>query len=345
MNQNVENQEIQIFNENFIDLQIFEDKNEDFQVIRENLQEFEKYPINQLTKLINKSDVILHLVRGCFLFSIRSQLKANQDFGQWCKDNLVVYTAKQVQLDINYYKFFKDHDPRIIGLTAAYHLSAPKNSDVAEQVYEYITYCKLPHITESNILHYIKDFKQNKLGDNCDNHLNWLKRAYDRRIAEQDTNTSSKVLKLDKPIDPILENIKTIEEAKPNKVVTVKPDVVDHELEALNDNPFIDNIVNYIKTLNIPKEIELDVVDKVYFVFEGEHKEYVYTVDEELEGKHFIDKIVNYIKTLNIPKERELWIVENVYFVFEGEHEESKPVDVVEIVDVVESIVDEQNII
>ena len=86
------------------------------------------------------------LLQGRILLEARSRFKNDVTFGAWCTKSpylMSIHQTTRTRL-INLAKFFSDRELDKISITAAYEISAPVNSDVAIEVYEFSRGKNLP---------------------------------------------------------------------------------------------------------------------------------------------------------------------------------------------------------
>lgn len=116
----------------------------------ENLKQLEDKFIDGTEKLSLKSlslDELAHrykdidqqsqMLKGQILLEARERFKSDKEFGQWIVSVGLSDTSRDTRSTyMNLARFFKDRDLTGISVTAAYEISAPKNSDVADEIYE-----------------------------------------------------------------------------------------------------------------------------------------------------------------------------------------------------------------
>jgi hypothetical protein len=89
-----------------------------------------------LAQRYNDIDQQSQIYKGLILLEARERFSSDKEFGQWIATHgLSVSSQQNRTLFMNLARFFKDKDMRGISLTAAYEISRPDNSDVAEKIY------------------------------------------------------------------------------------------------------------------------------------------------------------------------------------------------------------------
>jgi hypothetical protein len=89
-----------------------------------------------LAQRYNDIDQQSQIYKGLILLEARGRFSSDKEFGQWIATHgLSVSSQQNRTLFMNLARFFKDKDMRGISLTAAYEISRPDNSDVAEKIY------------------------------------------------------------------------------------------------------------------------------------------------------------------------------------------------------------------
>jgi hypothetical protein len=86
------------------------------------------------------------LLQGRILLEARGRFTNERSFGAWCAKSPYLMSMHQTTRTrlINLAKFFSDRELDKISVTAAYEISAPINSDVAVEVYEFAKGKNLP---------------------------------------------------------------------------------------------------------------------------------------------------------------------------------------------------------
>lgn len=79
------------------------------------------------------------LLQGQILLEIRQRFPSDREFGQWVSNSALHVSANHQQRTklMNLARVFSTRDMTGISITAAYSISAPKNADVLEEIYEY----------------------------------------------------------------------------------------------------------------------------------------------------------------------------------------------------------------
>lgn len=92
--------------------------------------------LERLAQRYNDIDQQSQIYKGLILLEARGRFSSDKEFGQWIATHgLSVGSQQNRTLFMNLARFFKDKDMRGISLTAAYEISRPDNSDVAEKIY------------------------------------------------------------------------------------------------------------------------------------------------------------------------------------------------------------------
>ena len=79
-----------------------------------------------------------HFIKGLILLEGRKRFKSKKEFGKWCASirSICLDKPKSRNRFMHLAKYFKDKDYHGILLSACYEISAPRNADVADAVYE-----------------------------------------------------------------------------------------------------------------------------------------------------------------------------------------------------------------
>ena len=78
------------------------------------------------------------MLKGRILLEARNRFKSDNEFGDWVVAVGLSDTSRQTRnVYMNFARFFQDRDRTGISLTAAYEISRPQNSDIAEEIYNY----------------------------------------------------------------------------------------------------------------------------------------------------------------------------------------------------------------
>jgi hypothetical protein len=87
------------------------------------------------------------LMQGRILLEARNRFKADADFGKWIVDTggaIGSVSRQHRTLLMNLARFFENRSLEKICISAAYEIAAPKNADIAVEVYEYVKDKNLP---------------------------------------------------------------------------------------------------------------------------------------------------------------------------------------------------------
>ncbi len=85
------------------------------------------------------------LMQGQILLEARSRFEGDREFGQWRASSLWACSSSQCTRLIQLARYFSDSKPLDkISITAAYEISAPINSDIADAIYNEIRGKNLP---------------------------------------------------------------------------------------------------------------------------------------------------------------------------------------------------------
>lgn len=101
------------------------------------------------------------LLQGLILLELRSRYPSTKEFGNWISNSTLcaVTTHQQRTRLMNFATFFRDRDMAGISITAAYEISAPKNADVADQVYNDV---HGKNLSVADVVNKIKAFREEK---------------------------------------------------------------------------------------------------------------------------------------------------------------------------------------
>ncbi|MGB4497947.1 MAG: hypothetical protein WBI40_04545 [Methylococcaceae bacterium] len=105
-------------------------------VERDNLSSL---TLNELATRFESIEQQAQLLQGRILLEARNRFESDTLFGQWIQESggALCACGKQHRTRlINLAKFFENRELDKISITAAYEISAPINSDIAEQIYE-----------------------------------------------------------------------------------------------------------------------------------------------------------------------------------------------------------------
>jgi hypothetical protein len=101
--------------------------------------------LDQLAERYNQIDQQSQLFKGLILLEARERFKSDKEFGQWIATAQLFDSSRQGNANyMNLARFFKNKDMTGISLTAAYEIAAPKNADIANEVYSYALLKNLP---------------------------------------------------------------------------------------------------------------------------------------------------------------------------------------------------------
>lgn len=101
------------------------------------------------------------LQQGLILLELRSRFPSDKEFGQWISTSTFCASSHQQRTRLmNFAKFFGNRDMNGISLSVAYEISAPKNAEVAEELYERV-YGQF--FTVEQIVEKIENLKNEKL--------------------------------------------------------------------------------------------------------------------------------------------------------------------------------------
>lgn len=86
------------------------------------------------------------MMKGLILLEARERIPSDKEFGQWAAtiglSDSNSFQTRNVYM--NFARFFKDRDMTGISLTAAYAISSPSNTAVAEEIYQEVIGKNLP---------------------------------------------------------------------------------------------------------------------------------------------------------------------------------------------------------
>ena len=101
--------------------------------------------LDQLANRFEEIEQQGQLLQGRILLEARERFPSNKEFGQWCAVHSICVDSQQHRTRlINLARFFENRELAKIGISAAYEISAPINSDIAVDVYEYVKDKKVP---------------------------------------------------------------------------------------------------------------------------------------------------------------------------------------------------------
>lgn len=102
--------------------------------------------LEQLAQQFDSIGQQAQLLQGRILLEARSRFKSDVEFGAWCMESPYLSSVHQTTRTrlLNLAKFFSDRELDKISITAAYEISAPRNADVAAEIYEMVRGKNLP---------------------------------------------------------------------------------------------------------------------------------------------------------------------------------------------------------
>lgn len=101
--------------------------------------------LDELAHEYESIDQQSQMLKGRILLEARNRFKSDNEFGDWVVGVGLSDTSRQTRnVYMNLARFFQDRDMTGISLTAAYEISRPQNSDVAEEIYNYSIFKNLP---------------------------------------------------------------------------------------------------------------------------------------------------------------------------------------------------------
>ncbi|MGB4499627.1 MAG: hypothetical protein WBI40_13145 [Methylococcaceae bacterium] len=163
------------------------------------------------------------LMQGRILLEARQRFKADADFGKWIVDTggaIGSISRQHRTLLMNLARFFENRSLEKICISAAYEIAAPKNADIAVEVYEYVKDKNLP--------------------------LNEIRKQIE--IRKQSTDTKQ-------PVEKVTENVRIIPTEKPvitGKPVKTREDIIlEDVLEGLTDGEKRHVLNNCLKRLSL----------------------------------------------------------------------------------------------
>jgi hypothetical protein len=101
--------------------------------------------LDELAHEYESIDQQSQMLKGRILLEARNRFKSDNEFGDWVVGVGLSDTSRQTRnVYMNLARFFQDRDMTGISLTAAYEISRPQNSDIAEEIYNYSIFKNLP---------------------------------------------------------------------------------------------------------------------------------------------------------------------------------------------------------
>lgn len=94
--------------------------------------------LDQLAEQYSSINTQFQMMKGLILLAAREKLKSDKEFGKWVDSThaLCVDSQQVRNRYMNLARFFKSRPMTGISLTAAYEISKPDNTDIAETIYE-----------------------------------------------------------------------------------------------------------------------------------------------------------------------------------------------------------------
>jgi hypothetical protein len=111
-------------------------------------EELQSFTNEQLVDRYDDINQQAHFLQGQILLELRRRFKSDVFFGQWIKENCsgtLGSTTRQHRTKLmNLVRYFEKKDLTGILITSAYEISAPRNSAVADEIYQYALNKNLP---------------------------------------------------------------------------------------------------------------------------------------------------------------------------------------------------------
>lgn len=106
------------------------------------------YSALTLDELANEYESIdrqSQMLKGRILLEARNRFASDNEFGDWVVAVGLSDTSRQTRnVYMNFARFFQNRDMTGISLTAAYEISRPQNSDIADKIYDHALKKNLP---------------------------------------------------------------------------------------------------------------------------------------------------------------------------------------------------------
>jgi len=192
----------------------FLSKAEDYQVdIDPDLKELS---LDDLAVRYEEIDRQSHLLKGKILLEARSRFESDKEFGRWIATQTLCLgsgTQKTRNRLMHLADFFtNDRDMQGISITAAYEISSPSNSEIAEKVYK--------EVREKNLS--VKEVKE-LIADNSGNKIGTDKKVDTKKESMNDLCVEDKLA------------IKIVDKIMKGKTTGFKRDVLQKALKYLNN--------------------------------------------------------------------------------------------------------------
>jgi len=172
----------------------------------------EKSSIEDLSSMYFSIEEQSHLLKGMILLEIRKRLNSDIEFGNFRFKNFLNLTNAQASTLMNLARFFKNHSMKGIGISVGYIISAPQNSEYAEELYEYLI--KEEKVTIKKCKDRLKQLKPNKKPISKQNKekinsekIKQKKENFERRLIKEEKNRQRyqylKILGIQEPMKKI----------------------------------------------------------------------------------------------------------------------------------------------